>query len=85
MLSVCLCTPTINVSKPKPIFKKFVMHIMAIEWLSVLHKSIQLVCLYVIEQGETPYRKYKRLKLGGGHLYDRSSVLDFHGSVYYYQ
>jgi hypothetical protein len=34
-----------------------------------------------IGQGETPYRKYKRLKLGGGHLYDRSSVLDCHGSV----
>jgi hypothetical protein len=29
-----------------------------------------------IGQGETPHRKYKRLKLGGGHLYDRSSVLD---------
>jgi hypothetical protein len=27
-----------------------------------------------IEQGETPHRKHKRLKLGGGHLYDRSSV-----------
>jgi hypothetical protein len=27
-----------------------------------------------IGQGETPYRKHKRLKLGGGHLYDRSSV-----------
>jgi hypothetical protein len=23
---------------------------------------------------ETPHRKYKRLKLGGGHLYDHSSV-----------
>jgi hypothetical protein len=27
-----------------------------------------------IGQGETPHRKYKQLKLGGGHLYDRSSV-----------
>jgi hypothetical protein len=27
-----------------------------------------------IGQGETPHRKYKRLKLGGGHLYDHSSV-----------
>jgi hypothetical protein len=27
-----------------------------------------------IGQGETPLRKHKRLKLGGGHLYDRSSV-----------
>jgi hypothetical protein len=27
-----------------------------------------------IGQGETPHRKYKRLKLGGGHLYERSSV-----------
>jgi hypothetical protein len=34
--------------------------------------------------GETPHRKYKRLKLGGGHLYDRSNVLDCHGSLNYY-
>jgi hypothetical protein len=27
-----------------------------------------------IRQGETPRRKYKRLKLGGGHLYNCSSV-----------
>jgi hypothetical protein len=27
-----------------------------------------------IGQGETPHIKHKRLKLGGGHLYDRSSV-----------
>jgi hypothetical protein len=27
-----------------------------------------------IGQGETPHRKHKRLKLGGGHLYDRSSA-----------
>jgi hypothetical protein len=27
-----------------------------------------------IGQGEAQYRKYKRLKLGGGHLYDCSSV-----------
>jgi hypothetical protein len=27
-----------------------------------------------IGQGETPHRKYKRLKLGGGQAYDRSSV-----------
>jgi hypothetical protein len=27
-----------------------------------------------IGQGETPHRKDKRLKLGGGHLYDHSSV-----------
>jgi hypothetical protein len=27
-----------------------------------------------IGQGETPHRKHKRLKLGGGHLYDRSNV-----------
>jgi hypothetical protein len=27
-----------------------------------------------IGQGETPHRKYKRLKLGGGQVYDRSSV-----------
>jgi hypothetical protein len=27
-----------------------------------------------IGQGETPHRKHERLQLGGGHLYDRSSV-----------
>jgi hypothetical protein len=27
-----------------------------------------------IGQGETPQGKHKRLKLGGGHLYDRSGV-----------
>jgi hypothetical protein len=27
-----------------------------------------------IGQRETPHRKHKRLKLGGGHLYNRSSV-----------
>jgi hypothetical protein len=27
-----------------------------------------------IGQGETPHRKHKRLKLGGCHLYNRSSV-----------
>jgi hypothetical protein len=27
-----------------------------------------------IGQGEIPHRKHKRLKLGGGHLYGRSSV-----------
>jgi hypothetical protein len=28
---------------------------------------------YHIGQGEARHRKYKRLKLGGGHAYDRSS------------
>jgi hypothetical protein len=27
-----------------------------------------------IGQGEARHRRYKRLKLGGGHVYDRSSV-----------
>jgi hypothetical protein len=27
-----------------------------------------------IGQGEAPHRKYKKLKLGGGHVYDCSSV-----------
>jgi hypothetical protein len=27
-----------------------------------------------IGQGKTPHRKHRRLKLGGGHLYDLSSV-----------
>jgi hypothetical protein len=30
--------------------------------------------VHSIGQGETPHRKYKRLKLGGGQAYDRSSV-----------
>jgi hypothetical protein len=30
--------------------------------------------VYYIGQGEAPHRKYKRLKLGGGHVYDCSSV-----------
>jgi hypothetical protein len=34
-----------------------------------------------IEQCETQYSKYKRLKRGGGHMYDCSSVFDCHGSV----
>jgi hypothetical protein len=29
--------------------------------------------VYGMEQGETRHRKYKRLKLGGGQVYDRSS------------
>jgi hypothetical protein len=36
-----------------------------------------------IGQGEAQHRKYKRLKLGGGHVYDCSSVLDCRGSVRY--
>jgi hypothetical protein len=33
-----------------------------------IHKHIH------IGQNEAPHRKYKRLKLGGGHVYDCSSV-----------
>jgi hypothetical protein len=29
----------------------------------------------LIGQGQVRHRKYKRLKLGGGHVYDRSGVL----------
>jgi hypothetical protein len=36
------------------------------------------------EQGKTPHRKYKRLELGSGHVYDCSSVLDCHGSMNHY-
>jgi hypothetical protein len=36
-----------------------------------------------IGQGETPHRKHKRLKLGGGYLYDRSKCLDYCGSLNY--
>jgi hypothetical protein len=36
-----------------------------------------------IGQGEARHRKYKRLKLGGGHVYDRSSVLDCRCGVSY--
>jgi hypothetical protein len=28
----------------------------------------------MLDKAKTPYRKYKRLKLGGGHVYDRSVV-----------
>jgi len=31
-------------------------------------------CVGNIRQGEAQYRKYKRLKLGGGQAYHRSSV-----------
>jgi hypothetical protein len=30
--------------------------------------------VYNIRQGEAPHRKYKGLKLGGSHVYYRSSV-----------
>jgi hypothetical protein len=40
--------------------------------------------VHIIGQGETPHRKYNRLKLGGGHVYNFTSVLDCHGSVNYY-
>jgi hypothetical protein len=32
----------------------------------------------------TPQYKFKRLKLGGSHVYDRSSVLDYGGRLNYY-
>jgi hypothetical protein len=35
------------------------------------HENENVRC---IGQGEAPHRKYKRLKLGGGHVYDCSSV-----------
>jgi hypothetical protein len=35
------------------------------------HENENVPC---VGQGEARHRKYKRLKLGGGHLYDRSSV-----------
>jgi hypothetical protein len=34
-----------------------------------------------IGKDKTTHRKYKGLKIGSGRLYDRSSVLDCHGSV----
>jgi hypothetical protein len=34
-------------------------------------------------QDEAPHRKYKRLKLGDGHVYDCSSVYDCRGRVSY--
>jgi hypothetical protein len=34
------------------------------------------------EQGETPHRKYKRLKHGGGHVYCRGSVNYYNFSLY---
>jgi hypothetical protein len=38
----------------------------------ILNHENQNVC--AIGQGEPRHRKYKRLKLGGGQAYDRSSV-----------
>jgi hypothetical protein len=32
-------------------------------------------------QGDTPHKNYKRLKLGSGHVHDRRSVFDCHGSM----
>jgi hypothetical protein len=40
---------------------------------NILNHENENVCN--IGQGKTTHRKYKRLKLGGGHLYNRSSVL----------
>jgi hypothetical protein len=37
--------------------------------------------MFAILDKAKPHTKYKRLKLGGGHVYDRSSVC--HGSVNY--
>jgi hypothetical protein len=34
-----------------------------------------------IGQGEARHRKYKRLKLGGGHVYDRSNIVTCYGWV----
>jgi hypothetical protein len=39
--------------------------------------NILIIMIFIghfIGQGEAQHRKYKRLKLGGGHVYDRSSV-----------
>jgi hypothetical protein len=38
----------------------------------------------ILDEVKPPRRKYKRLKLGGSHVYDCSSVLDCQGSVKYY-
>jgi hypothetical protein len=35
------------------------------------HENENVRC---IGQGEAPHRRYKRFKLGGGHVYDCSSV-----------
>jgi hypothetical protein len=46
----------------------------------LIGKQTEIIHNYEIEnvrnivQGKTPHRKHKRLKLGGGHLYDRSNV-----------
>jgi hypothetical protein len=36
--------------------------------------GLYIISTLKIGQGEAPHRKYKRLKLGGGHVYDCSSV-----------
>jgi hypothetical protein len=47
------------------------------EWKFCNHENVRY-----IGQGEAQHRKYKKLKLGGGHVYDSSS-LDCRGSVSY--
>jgi hypothetical protein len=41
--------------------------------------------IYTILDKAKPHTEKKRLKLGGGHVYDRSSVLDCQGGVNYYK
>jgi hypothetical protein len=41
-------------------------------------------CVYaILDKAKPPHIKYKRLKLDGGHVYDRSRVLDCRGNVNY--
>jgi TolB-like protein len=37
-------------------------------------QNLEIENVRYIVQGEVRHRNYKRLKLGGGHVYDRSSV-----------
>jgi hypothetical protein len=48
----------------------------SVGYFSILDKSERHIerQLRNIGQGETPHRNNKRLKLGGGHLYNRSNV-----------
>jgi hypothetical protein len=47
------------------------------------HKKSLNKNIRYIGQGEAQHRKYKKLKLGGGHVYDLFRRLDCRGSVSY--
>jgi hypothetical protein len=43
-------------------------------WDPIVLPAFSLLRALSMESGEARHRRYKRLKLGGGHAYDHSSV-----------